>query len=130
MNSINVVVRAKSTWVGLVNGVEDGKRKPTSWFPRWIKMGCALAGSALFFGSFGLLTMPFLAGWSWLGTGIAFIGAQYASQVLLDLPEYWEKASAYLLIAKLAAKKNVKDGLNALIEEISVARAGGEPQEA
>lgn len=124
MNSINVIDRATGTWIGLTNGMEDGKRKPLPWFPRWVKMGAAAVGSALFFGSFGLLAMPFLAGWSWLGTGIAFIGAQYASQVLLDLPEYWEKASAYLLILKLAAKKGVKNGLNELVNTANACRRG------
>ena len=86
---------------------------------------CAGAvGASLFFGSFGLLLLPVIGGWSWLSAGIAFVGVQYASQVLLDLPEYWDRASAYLLILKLGVKGKIGDGLNGLAGSANQALAG------
>lgn len=75
----------------------------------WMVAG--ITGSAIFFGSFGLLLMPLIAGWSWLGAGVAFVGAQYASQVLLDLREYWIKATAFLWLGRQLTKGDVGETL-------------------
>lgn len=76
----------------------------------WLAAG--VVGTAAFFGSFGFLAMPFIGGWSWLAAGAAFVGSQYASQIMLDLPEYWSKASGYVwLLWTLSQGKNVKEAL-------------------
>jgi len=119
MNSISQIIEAKTIWVKMVNGIEGGEQKPLPWIGRMLKMASGVLGAGLFFGSFGLLAMPLIASWSWLGAGIAFVGTQYTSQVLMDLPEYWDRAGSYLLITKLAMKGKVKDGLNGLVGEVN-----------
>lgn len=125
MNSIVQILEAKTIWSGMVKGIEGGEQKPLPWLGRMVKMGAGILGAGLFFGSFGLLAMPLVGGWSWLGAGVAFIGTQYASQVLLDLPEYWNRAGAYILIVKLAVKGKVKDGINNLVNEVNAGKVAG-----
>lgn len=83
---------------------EESADAPT----RIVWLAAGVVGAGVFFGSFGFLAMPFIAGWSWVSAGVAFIAAQYASQILLDLHEYWVKAASFLWIGKqLITRKDV-----------------------
>lgn len=122
MNSISQINEATTIWKKMVKGIENGEQKPLPWLGRMIKMGAGVLGAGLFFGSFGLLAMPLVGGWSWLGAGLGFVGLQHAAQVMLDIPEYWDRACAYLLIVKLAVKGKVKDGINGLAAEVNAGK--------
>lgn len=123
MNSISQIGEAKTIWVKMVDGVDGGERKPLPWIGRMVKVASGVIGAGLFFSSFGLLAMPLVAGWSWFGTALGFVGLQHGAQVMLDIPEYWDRACAYLLIVKLAVKGKVKDGINNLVAEANAAKA-------
>lgn len=89
-------VREASYIVGDMNYTHGGKAGDKA--DGFTRIAWALAGgvgAVSFFGSFGFLVMPFW-GWGWPAAVASFIGAQWFSQIMIDLKDYWVKASAWL----------------------------------
>ena len=102
---------AAEIWSDATRGIKDGKLEQSSAIKRVCWIAAGVAGAATFVASFGFLAMPLIAGWTWFGGGLAFIAAQYSAQILLDLPEYWTKAAAYVWLAVHLGKRDVKERL-------------------
>lgn len=109
---IATIVEASGIWSNATLGdAGDGTDAKADAPTKYVWLAAGFVGAACFFGSFALLAMPFIYGWSWVGAGLAFVTAQFTSQVLLDLPEYWVKASAFLWIGWRIAKGDLKEQL-------------------
>lgn len=108
---IATIRMAGDIWSNATWAEKDGKDEKADSLTKFVWLAAGFIGSACFFGSFGLLAMPFIYGWSWVGTGLAFVTAQFTAQVLLDLPEYWTKAAAFVWIGFRLAKGDLKETL-------------------
>lgn len=74
---------------------------------RLVSIGLKLAvtaGAGLWFASFGAFLAPWLFGLGWFDAIAAFVAAQVASRVFMDVPQYYHKAMAVVWIVVEAAR--------------------------
>lgn len=106
----------RSTWktaldimTGLTRGYDPEKKVvfAVGGIKKLVCMVAGVAGACMFVGSFSFLILPFMGAMWWGHAVVSFVGAQWTSQIFMDLHETWDKAAAwlYLVIFKLRGKK-------------------------
>lgn len=92
----------KATWQALGRWL-TGFKQDHAGQPRklgiggWICFGARVVGTALFFGSFGFLAAPFLAGWSWTEALIGMALGMAMSRPFLTFHMMWAEAESVFI---------------------------------
>jgi hypothetical protein len=93
---------------------KPGSDKKTDVLTRFIWTACGLAGTVGFFASFGIFGYGLFVGAPLWYVGGQTIACMWASQMLLDVQEYWAKAASWLWMAKCwLTKKSIHQELEA-----------------
>lgn len=123
---VNLLFKAED-FLWRLNRTTDPEKK-TSVFVRVFWTACGIIGGGLFFGSFGFLAMPFVAGWSWTSAVGSFILSHWAGEMLLDVPNYWDRSMMHLwLIGQRLKGKSAEAAMKEQAAAMNAAHAE-EPQ--